>query len=135
MITYHGTGNLAKVVRVFEANPDYCHFTVSKTGVSNYIVRFLDETTKMVAEMSVKLTYNIQPIDVSYAKFPDAAQVGLRNTFMLTHMDEPDITNYWARKKKPKAKRETIKGTLGRMSKEVIATQLKDAKSLLATLA
>lgn len=134
MIDYHGAGNLAKVLRVFEDNPEYCYFTVSKTGFSYYLVRFLDEEQKLAAEMSVKLVYNVQPIDVSYARYPDAAQVGLRNTFMLTSMDEDHIAAYWARKKKGKGRKETIKGTLGRMSKELKATQVKAAKSLLATL-
>jgi hypothetical protein len=135
MITQHGIGNLARVMSVFEANPEYCHITLSKTGVSNFLVRFLDEDTKMVAEMSVKLVFNLDPVDVSYAENPDAVGLGYRNTFMLTHMDEPEIDKYWARRKKSKPKKETFKGMLGRMSKEVKATHLKDAKSLLASLA
>ena len=85
--------------------------------------------------MIVKLTYNLQPVDISFASDWDVASLGLRNTFMLTSMDEPEIGKYWARKKKPKSASKGKRTTLGRMSKEVITEQVKAAKSLLATLA
>jgi hypothetical protein len=134
MTVNHGAGNLARVLSVFEANDDYCHFTVSKTGVRNYLVRFLNEEQKLEAEMTVQLTYNIQPVDISFASQEDTARLGLRNTFMLTSMDEPETDKYWARRKKPKVKKSKSITKLGRMSKEVKATQLKSAKKLLATL-
>lgn len=134
MTINHGAGNLAKVLSVFEANPDYCHFTVSKSGVSNYKVRFLDQEAKVAAEMSVKLVYHVQPIDVSYARYPDAAQVGLRNTFMLTNADEPEIDKYWARRKKPKSASKGKRTKLGMLTREVITQQVKAGKALLATL-
>ena len=125
--------NLIKIVRVFNDNAVYRHFTVSKINTGEYEVRFLNEATEVVATMFVKLIKSIKPIDVTYAKYPDAAHVGLRRSCMLTAADETYTTEYWARRKKPKGKKARSKGSRYKyQSKEERSKQVQAAKALLA---
>lgn len=125
--------NLVKIVRVFNDNDEYMHFTVSKINTGEYEVRFLDKAQKMVATIFVSLVRSLEPVDVTFDKLGYASQIGYRNSFMLTSADASYTSEYWARRKKPKAKKARSKGSRYKyQSKEERKKQVNAAKALLA---
>lgn len=133
--------NLAHVILKFFDSPEYDNVELRRDEKGKLSVYFKDKMYRVQAKFSINFVIQDSPIILEYATDNPRLEgmftegyPGLRNTFMLTSGDEDYITEYWARRKPAKKARETIKGTLGRMSKEVKDKQVKSAKALLATL-
>ena len=141
-MTYTPAHNLAHILSMFHDTPEYDRVSIRRGKDGSLDVRFLSDKGKMLAKFDCRFLLPDFPIVLTYHNIDDTRMEGLyglgypgmRSSFMLTAGDEVETSKYWARRKKPKKAKATFKGMLGRMSKEVIAEQLKAGKSLLATL-
>ena len=141
-MTYTPAHNLAKILSMFHDNESYDRVSIRRGKEGSLDVRFLDGHGKILSKFDCSFLLPNFPIVLEYQAIDDPRMYGLygngypglRASFMLTAADETYTTEYWARRKKPKGRKPTRKGVLGRMSKELIASQVKDAKSLLASL-
>ncbi len=140
MIKQTTVHNLAELLLVF-FDSDYDNVELRRTDHGKLSVFFKDSLYHTKAKFTMNFVTQDSPIILDYATDNPRLEglftegyPGLRNTFMLSSGDEDHTKAYWARRKPEKKARQTLKGTLGRMTKEVIAIQVKDAKSLLASL-
>jgi hypothetical protein len=127
--------NLVGLFRTFNDRLEVDRLVIVRGYHSDHKVEMYDLRDNLILEANLNFVKNVAELHVTASDHSLGSQVGLRKSFMLTNFDEPETAKYWARRKKPKAThRKSGVGTLGRMSKAVVAAQLKDAKSLLASL-
>ncbi len=139
-MTYTPAHNLAKILSMFHDNESYDRVSIRRGKKGSLDVRFLDGHGKILAKFDCSFLLPNFPIILEFSDVDDTRLAGLygvgypglRNTFMLTSMDEDYISEYWARKKKPKAPKRTRSSRYKFQTKEERSKQVQAAKALLA---
>lgn len=133
--------NLAHVLLTFFDSDDYDNVELRRDEAGKLTVFFKDKMYRILAKFSINFIMQDSPVILNYATdnprligMFEEGYPGLRNTFMLSSGDEDYITEYWARRKKPKGTKAKSSTKLGRITKEVRDREVKVAKALLATL-
>jgi hypothetical protein len=127
--------NLINLFTTFNDRKEIDRMVIVRGYRNQHKVQMYDIRDNLVLEADLGFVKNVAELEVTASDHNLGYEVGLRKSFMLTNFDEPYIAEYWARRKKPKAKASKKgTGTLGKMTKEVIAEQVKAGKALLATL-
>lgn len=128
--------NLVNLFRTFNDRQEIDRMVIVRGYRNQHKVEMYDLRDNLVLQADLKFVRNVAELQVTSSDHNLGSEVGLRKTFMLTNFDEPYTDQYWARRKKePKAKSsKSGVGKLGKMSKAVIAEQVKAGKALLAAL-
>ena len=132
--------NLAHILLKFHENKSYDRVSIRRGKEGSLDVRFHDSHGKVLSKFDCSFLLPNFPIVLEYQAIDDPRMYGLygdgypglRASFMLTSGDETHITEYWARRKKPKKASKRSRSRFKYQSKEERTKQVEAAKALLA---